>query len=205
MDASALTNLQAAQRLQQQLHFILEIDRLKAVLRQTRLMGVARRENSAEHSWHLVMLILVLAEYANEPTDILHTIKLAALHDIVEIDAGDTFAYDAAGAVDKNEREERAATRIFGLLPEDQAHEFYALWHEFEARATPEARLANAADRLMPMLHNYFTDGGTWVEHGVTRQQVMGRVQTIDDGSHTLWDFVQSLIDDAVAQGMLAP
>jgi putative hydrolase of HD superfamily len=200
-----IQRLQASPRLQQQLQFILEVDKLKTILRQSRLIANGRRENSAEHSWHLALMVMILAEHANEPADLLHTMKLVIVHDIVEIDAGDTFAYDRDGALDKREREEQAARRLFGILPADQAAELHALWHEFEEQATPEARLANAVDRLMPLMHNYFTRGGSWQQHGVTRPQVIDRVGAIDDGSHELWDFAAHLIDQAVAEGILAP
>src|SRR5204863_6389117 len=149
-------------RLTQQIAFVMEIDKLKTILRQTSLMDNSRRENSAEHSWHLAVMALTLGDYAEPGTDLTHVVKMVLVHDIVEIDAGDTFAYDAQGYTDKNEREERAAARIFGLLPKDQCDELLALWHEFEAIDTPEARFANALDRLEPLLGNYATGGGSW-------------------------------------------
>jgi len=194
-----------SERLRRQIEFIIEVDRLKTVLRQTSLVGSSRRENSAEHSWHIALMAVVLAEYVNAPTDLLHTLKMLLIHDTVEIDAGDTFAYDTVGALDKEEREDRAARRIFGLLPVDQRDEFYALWLEFEARETPEARLANAMDRLMPSLHNFFNHGGTWGREGITLTRVVDRLHPIDDGSHELWAYVEQMLDDAVEQGLLTP
>jgi putative hydrolase of HD superfamily len=191
-------------RLRQQIDFILEIDRLKEITRRTYLASGNRRENTAEHSWHLAMLVMVLAEYAAEPIDVGHTMKLVLVHDIVEIDAGDTFAYDARGNSSKSERETAAADRIFGLLPPDQANRMRALWDEFEARATPEARFANVVDRLMPMLHNFYTDGKGWSEHGVTIDRVIERNQTIvAEGAPALWDFVEHLLKVAIAKGYL--
>lgn len=190
-------------RLNEQLTFLLEIDRLKRVLRRTSLVGGDRRENSAEHSWHLAMMAMVLAEYANEPVDLLHTIKLLLVHDIVEIDAGDTFAYDVQANLDKEEREQAAADRIFGLLPAEQCSELRALWEEFDARQTPEARFANALDRMMPSLQNYENAGGAWRTAGVNLQAIVERLQPIDDGSHTLWQYVQAMLADAVARNMI--
>lgn len=191
-------------RLRQQIDFILEIDRLKEITRRTYLASGNRRENTAEHSWHLAMLVMVLAEYAVEPIDVGHTMKLVLVHDIVEIDAGDTFAYDTDGNNSKSKRENAAADRIFGLLPPDQAQSMRALWDEFEARVTPEARFANVVDRLMPMLHNFYTDGKGWSEHGVTIDRVVERNQTIvAEGSPVLWDFVEHLLKVAIAKGYL--
>jgi len=196
-----------SERLRRQIEFIVEIDKLKSVLRQTALVDGSRRENSAEHSWHIALMAVVLAEHANAEVDLLHTLKMLLIHDTVEIDAGDTFAYDEVGALDKEEREDRAARRLFGLLPDDQRAEFYALWLEFEARKTPESRLANAMDRMMPVLHNYYNHGGTWRRQDIeiTRERVEKRVHPIDDGSHELWTFIEGLLDDAVERGMLTP
>ena len=151
-------------RLEQQIAFLVEIDKLKQVLRRTQLIGGERRENTAEHSWHATMIALVLAEYSNEPIDLPRVLKMLLVHDIVEIDAGDTFAFDAVGYQDKAQREQAAAARIFGLLPTDQQSELRGLWEEFEAGESPEAKFANMADRLMPALQNYNNGGGTWRE-----------------------------------------
>ncbi len=191
-------------RLDQQIQFILEIDKLKSVLRRSYLINDPRHENSAEHSWHLALMAILLAEHANAPVDLLRVIKMLLIHDIVEIDAGDTYIYDSIGALDKALREQRAADRIFQLLPPDQASELRGLWDEFEARTTPEARFANALDRLIPLLHNYTTAGRSWQEHGITSDQVVARNRQINEGSTTLWTMAQQLIDDAVAQGYLA-
>ena len=193
----------ADSRLISQLAFIREIDRLKRILRRTSLIGGDRRENSAEHSWHLAMMALVLAEHANAPVDLLHTLKLLLVHDIVEIDAGDTFAYDVQANLDKEARERSAAERIFGLLPADQCTELSGLWEEFDARLTPEARFANALDRLMPALQNYENGGGTWHVAGVDREAVYRRLQPIEDGSQVLWEYLETLLADAVARGLI--
>ena len=161
------------ERLHQQLQFLLEVDRLKQVLRRNYLMDGTRRENTAEHSWHITLAVWILAEYSNVPVDLMHVVKMLLVHDIVEIDAGDTFAYDVAGHEDKDEREQRAADRLFGLLPADQRDEMRALWDEFEALQTPEARFARAVDMLMPMLHNLHSGGKGWRENGVTSDRVL--------------------------------
>jgi putative hydrolase of HD superfamily len=195
----------AAERLADQVRFILEIDRLKCVFRQTVLLDRSRRENDAEHSWHLALMAVVLAEHAREPVDVGRVVRMVLVHDLVEIDAGDTFCYDEEGARDKAEREERAAERVFGLLPADQAGEFRALWDEFEAMETPEAKFAAALDRFQPLLHNAYTRGMAWRKHWVTADQVTARNAHIADGAPALWDLAQRLIRDAVAQGHLAP
>ena len=165
----------AAQRIRQQLAFLLEIDKLKSVFRQTHLIHADRPENSAEHSWHLALLVLILSEYSNAPVDICRVLKMVLIHDLVEIDAGDTFCYDVHNALDKDERECQAADRLFQLLPDEQGRELRELWDEFEATGTPEAQFAGAVDRLMPLLHNFHTQGGSWRKHGITREQVLGR------------------------------
>lgn len=191
------------QRLEQQIAFILEIDRLKSVLRRSYLLSEDRRENSAEHSWHLAVMALVLSEYANAEVNTLRVLKMLLVHDVVEIDSGDTYVYDAAGNDTKAERENAAARRIFGLLPPDQEAELTALWQEFEARDTPEARFAAALDRLMPLLHNYHTEGRSWREHGISEAQVLRLNAHMADGSETLWEYAKALIDNAAARGYL--
>ena len=186
-------------RLARQLYFILELDKLKSVYRRTYLIDGTRSENSAEHSWHLALMAMVLAEHANEPLDVGKVIRMVLIHDIVEIDAGDTYIYDAQD--DKAEREQRAADRIFGLLPEDQAQEFRDLWEEFEARQTAEARFASALDRFIPQLHNFHTQGRSWKEHGITSERVLLRNVEISHGSNTLWEWTQMLIERAEAEG----
>ncbi|MBW7883195.1 MAG: HD domain-containing protein [Caldilineaceae bacterium] len=190
------------ERLVQQIRFIEELDKLKRVLRRTSLIGNDRRENSAEHSWHIAVIAMVLAEYSNAPIDLLHVLRMVLVHDIVEIDAGDTFAYDTQGYTDKEARERAAAQRIFGLLPADQGAEFQALWEEFEARRTPAARFANAVDRLMPALQNYHNGGGTWHAAGVDRAMIDDRLRPIGDASIELWTYVRGLIDETMANGL---
>jgi putative hydrolase of HD superfamily len=194
------------ERLDQQLRFIAEIDRLKAVLRQTMLTAPARRENSAEHSWHLAMMAMTLAEHAPPGTDIGRVTAMVLLHDLVEIDAGDLFVYADADQHARQEQAERAAAdRIFALLPPDQAAGFRGLWDEFEERRTPEARFARALDRLQPMLANLRAGGGTWAEHGITADQVLAKVRLIEDGSVSLGRYATDLVTRAVAEGLLAP
>lgn len=190
-------------RLGRQLAFVLEIDRLKTILRQTAIADGSRRENSGEHSWHLAMMALVLAEHSPEPVVLERVLGMLLVHDIVEIDAGDTFAYDTTGNLDKLEREERAAERIFGLLPDDQAAEIRVLWDEFEVRETPEARFAAALDRLQPILLNMATEGRAWREHGVTAEMVLERNRHVAEGAPALWEHIRGLVDEAVGRGWL--
>lgn len=192
-------------RLAQQIRFILEVDRLKEIFRQTVLTQSRRSENDAEHSWHLCLMVIVLAEHANVPSlDVLRVLKMLLLHDLVEIDAGDTFAYDDARRADQHAREVRAAERIFGLLPIGQAEEFRALWDEFEARATPEAKFAAAMDRFQPMLLNCATEGAAWRKHGVTSDRVIARNQHIAEGAAAVWTHAADMIRQAVERGDLA-
>ena len=190
-------------RLHQQIEFILEIDKLKSILRRTYLVNAPRHENSAEHSWHLAMMAMVLAEHANAEVNLLQVLKILLVHDIVEIDAGDTYCYDASENDSKAGREQLAAQRIFGLLPSDQRDEMHSLWQEFEARETPEARFAAALDRLMPILHNLHTQGRSWREHGITQAQVLDRNQHMAEGSEVLWHYIEALVEDAVSQRYL--
>lgn len=191
-------------RLTRQIAFILELDRLKGVLRQTLLTDGSRRENSAEHSWHLALMAVILAEHADAPLDLGRVVTMLLVHDVVEIDAGDTFCYDANGVLDQAERERRAADRLFGLLPPDQGATLRALWEEFDARETPEARFAAAMDRLQPLLHNLQTEGGTWRLHGISLDQVLVRSGPIAAASTRLGAHVHALLDAAVAGGILA-
>ena len=193
----------AAERFDQQIRFVLEIDKLKTIVRRTYLLNSDRAENTAEHSWHLAIMAILLAEHANEPVDVARVVKMVLVHDIVEIDAGDTYFYDAAGTLDKSEREHSAADRIFGILPADQGEELRELWEEFEAARTPDARFALALDRFMPQLHNYHTHGRSWTEHGITADRVLERNACMADGSEKLWECAKSLLDDAVAKGLL--
>ena len=192
-------------RLARQLTFLLEADRLKQVERQTAIIGGARRENTAEHSWHLGLFAIVLAEHAEEPVDLARVLAMVLVHDLVEIDAGDTFAYDESGYETKAAREQAAADRLFGLLPDDQGTEVRALWEEHEAGATPEARFANALDRLQPVLLNHAagTDA-PWVRHGITYDQILKRNAVIAAGSEALWAAAHDRILDAAQQGWIA-
>ena len=192
-----------AERIEQQIAFIVEIDRLKQVLRQTYLIDGKRRENSAEHSWHLAVMAVLLSEYTREELDLARVVKMLLLHDVVEIDAGDTFAYDEAAHADKEERERLAAERIFNLLPADMAREVFALWEEFEAGATPEAQYAEALDRFQPILLNYGSGGIAWREHGISSEQVIARNRHIEAGAPGLWTYVRGLIDRAEDNGYL--
>ncbi len=192
-------------RMERQLAFILELDRLKGVLRQTRVLDGERQENSAEHSWHLALCAVLLAEHAPAGTDLLRVVKMVLVHDVVEIDAGDAFAYDPAVNVGKEDRERRAAERIFGLLPADLADELRGLWTEFEAGGTPEARFAVALDRFQPLLLNFAGQGGSWRYHAVTHDRVLVRMAPIRDGAPTLWPVVLGMLDEALSRGYLLP
>lgn len=192
-------------RFKQQIEFILEVDKLKHVLRQTILMDKSRRENSAEHSWHIALTVMLLSEYARDrDIDFFRVVKILLVHDLIEIDAGDTYCYDDQGRKDQAAKESLAADRIFNILPPDQARTFRNLWDEFEERKTPESRFANALDRVQPFLHNYFTRGQTWQENDIKSAQVKARMQPVDDGAPVLWKYVNALIDDAVKNGFLA-
>lgn len=195
-----------AARLARQVGFILEVDKLKEIFRQTHNTQSRRAENDAEHSWHLCLCVIVLAEHANSPTlDVLRVLKMLILHDLVEIDAGDTFAYDTARMAGQHEREALAADRIFGLLPADQTAEFRALWDEFEAKATPEAKFAAAVDRFQPMLLNCHTEGTAWRRHGVTHDRVLARNAHVAEGCQPLWEYVVKMVQSAVDAGHLLP
>lgn len=195
--------MKASQRLKQQIDFIVEIDKLKNVLRQTLLTDGSRRENDAEHSWHLAVMAMVLGEYAPEGTDICHAIKLVLVHDLVELYAGDTFAYDDKGHEDKDARERKAAERLFGLLPDDQGQLFRSLWEEYEKQDTKESQFALALDRLQPLLHNYHTNGGTWKKFDVPGHRVLHRAKSIAQASDVLGQFAEDLIRDSIKKGLL--
>jgi len=188
-------------RIAAQLAFVVEVDRLKTVLRQSPLVAAERRENDAEHSWHLALMTILLAEHADEPIDVGHTVQLVVVHDLVEIYAGDTPLYDDVGAQTQQAREEAAADRLFGLLPADQAKRFRALWDEFEARETPEARFAKAMDRLEPLLLNWMARGGTWRTPGVTADVVRARKAPIREASAALGDTARAIIDEGARRG----
>ncbi|EFC81381.1 HD family hydrolase [Parafrankia sp. EUN1f] len=191
-------------RLARQLGFILEIDKLKSVLRRSRLADDSRAENDAEHSWHLAMMAVVLGEYADEEVDTGRVLRMLLVHDLVEIYAGDTFVYDQAAIAEQEAREKAAADRLFPLLPRDQAVQLRSLWEEFEARRTPDARFARALDRLQPLILNYVTGGGSWQTHGVRAQDVLAHQRVVSEGSLALWEYINQLVGDAVRRGYLA-
>jgi putative hydrolase of HD superfamily len=191
-------------RLSGQISFLVEIDKLKSVLRKTFLMDKSRLENTAEHSWHVSLMAIVLQEHANDPSlNVNHVIRMLLLHDLVEIDAGDTFAYDTQGYLDKEERENAAARRLFGLLPEVQQAEWMEMWREFEDGKTYEAKYAAALDRLHPVIHNYYTGGVSWLANGIVRSQVMKRLAPVQMVSETLWDFTLDILQRSIDQGIL--
>jgi putative hydrolase of HD superfamily len=190
-------------RLEQQLAFSNELDKLKTILRRSQLMDASRHENSAEHSWHLATMAILLTEYAAEPVDLTRVLKMLLVHDVVEIDAGDTFAYDTVDIATQQERENRAADRLFGLLPAEQRDELRALWEEFDHRSTPDSKYANALDRLQPLMQNYHSGGMSWKKHGITREQVLDRMQPVKVGMPQIWPTVMKVIEDACAAGMV--
>ena len=191
-------------RLEQQFEFIREIDKEKFIGRQTYLSDGRRKENDAEHAWHMAIMTILLSEYANEEIDVLKTVTVLLIHDIVEIDAGDTYAYDEEAKKTQKEREQKAAERIFGLLPPDQGEKFKKIWEEFEARETKEARFARTMDNLQPVMLNDATDGKAWVEHGVHLEQIMKRNQNTAEGSETLWEYAyQNFILPNVEKGRI--
>ena len=191
-------------QLLQQINFIKEIDKIKYIQRKTKLFHSDRPENDAEHSWHLAMMTIVLAEHSDVPVDVLKVLKMVLIHDIVEIDAGDTFIYDTQKNHSNTENELKAAKRIFGLLPDEQANELIAIWQEFEAGETPEARFAKAMDRIEPLLQNTSNNGGTWREFDVDYSKVFEKKKVIAQGSATLWKFAENLIDESVEKGILS-
>lgn len=186
-----------------QISFIKEIDKLKYIQRKTKLFNSDRHENDAEHSWHLAMMALVLAEHSNRPVDILKVVKMVLIHDIVEIDAGDTFLYDTLKNHTNTREELAAAKRIFGLLPEKQAEEFVEIWKEFEDGITDEAKFAKSMDRFEPLLQNTSNNGGTWTEFNVDYQKVYDKKKAIKDGSASIWDYAENLINESVEKGIL--
>ncbi|MGI3073740.1 HD domain-containing protein [Vibrio alginolyticus] len=192
------------ERLEKQLALVIELDKLKSILRRTRVKSAeGRLENSGEHSWHVALMAILMEEHANAPVDICRVMKMLLIHDVVEIDAGDTFVYDTAASQEQSEKEIRAAERLFGMLPSDQEQELLALWHEFEAAQTDDAKYAKALDRLIPMLLNYHNNGQSWKEHGVSREQALTINKRIEFGSVTLWDKAKELIEEATEKGWL--
>jgi len=191
------------ERLVKQISFLIESDKLKQIVRRTPLVDASRLENSAEHSWHMILTSLIAREYVPGPIDLLRVVEMIAVHDLVEIDAGDTFAYDAAANESKHARERAAADRLFGLLPPDQSAHVRALWEEFENQITIESRFATAIDRLQPLLQNAHSGGGSWATHAVTREQVFRRMAPIESTMPALWPFVVDIIDRFCAAGVI--
>lgn len=190
-------------RLEKQIQFILEVDKLKGVIRRSFLVGTDRLENSAEHSWHVALLAMTLIEHSDLEVDLLRVMKILILHDIVEIDAGDTYFFDTEGNASKAEKEAKAADRLFGLLPADQEKEYREIWEEYEARETNEAKFAYALDRFMPALHSYHTQGRSWKQHGITLDRVLTLNDPIKEGSKELAGYAEKLFYDAVDKGYL--
>ena len=186
-----------------QINFIKEIDKLKYIQRKTKLFNSDRHENDAEHSWHLAMMTIVLAAHSNQPIDVLKVLKMVLIHDIVEIDAGDIFIYDTIQNHTNTEQELKAAKRIFGLLPTKQAEEFIAIWEEFEAGITNEAKFAKTIDRFEPLLQNTSNNGGTWAEFNVPYQKVYDKKKVMKEGSTSIWNYAENLINESVEKGIL--
>ncbi len=196
-----MKNEQKWNRLKQQIRFIVEIDKVKNIFRQTYLADAGRRENDAEHSWHIALMAYLLQEHAEEPVDVSKVMTMVLIHDLVEIDAGDTYAYDEAGAKTKREREEAGADRLFGLLPEDQGQYFRELWEEFEAYETAEAKYAHLLDNFQPLLLNDAADGISWKEHQVKKSQVYKRNEKIEETSEIIWRKMQEIIQMHIDRG----
>ena len=191
------------ERLKKQLDFLLEIDKEKEIYRQTHILGGSRRENDAEHAWHMAIMAFVLQEYANEKIDVLHVMQMVLMHDLVEIYAGDTYAYDETAKQSQREREVAAADKIFGMLPDDQATDFRAIWDEFEARETPEAKFARMLDNYQPLSLNHANHGGDWKAHDVARSQVEKRNEISREGSEVMGRVIADIIEENVKKGNL--
>ena len=189
------------ERIKKQMEFSLEIDKVKNIFRQTHLSGHGRRENDAEHSWHMAIMAYLLKEYANEDVDIAKVMLMCLIHDIVEIDAGDTYAYDEKGKENQAEREEKAAKRIFNMLPGDQAEKMIALWHEFDAQKTPEAKFARCMDNIQPMMLNDASNGLAWEENQVKISQILKRNERTAEGSKVLWDYMKHILQKNMDEG----
>lgn len=192
-------------KLKGQLDFLIEADKMKSILRQTLLIDKSRRENDAEHSWHIALMAMTLAEYVPFEINLDRVIRMALVHDLVEVYAGDTFAYDTAGYESKEERENEAADRLFSLLPMEQGHVYRALWEEFDAMQTPDAIYASAIDHLQPFINNSLTDGHTWVQHGVTVDKIYKRMAIVKDALPALWEFVENVINENLKAGRIKP
>ena len=189
------------ERLQKQMEFILEVDKVKQIVRQTYLTDGSRKENDAEHSWHLALMAVLLKEYANEEVELAKVIPMVLIHDLVEIDAGDTYAYDSVGLATQRERETKAADRIFGMLPEDQGKRFRDLWEEFEAYETAEAKFAHVLDNCQPLILNDASGGKSWKEHTVRKSQIYKRNEHTAEGSREIWEYMKQLIDKHIQLG----
>lgn len=189
------------ERLKKQMDFILEVDKLKNINRQSYISSGERHENDTEHSWHIALMCILLSEYSNQKIDVLKTISMLLIHDIVEIDAGDTYAYDEKGNSTKREREVKAAERIFNILPEDQALYMRQLWEEFEKSETPEAKFALTLDKVQPIMLNNAVNGRAWREHGVKKEQIVKRNSNTADGSADIWEFFKNIIEENVGKG----
>lgn len=192
-----------SKRLWRQIEFLAEIDRLKSIVRQTLLVDGSRQEDSAEHSWHLAILAMVLVEHSKTPVNLFRILKMILVHDLVEIDAGDTYCYDEEANRSKEEREKKAADRIFNLLPPDQAVEFRSLWEEFESRQTADAVFAASLDRLQPLLNNFRAGGVMWRKHRIRKEQVYLRNSPMEEGSPILWEYAERMIEDAIEKGWI--
>lgn len=191
------------EKLLKDMEFIIELDKMKTIFRRTSIIGQDRKEDDAQHSWHISIMAMILSEYTNEKTDLLKVIKILLSHDLVEIYAGDTFCYDEDGNLDKREREVAAANKLFSMLEHDKAEEFRALWDEFEEMKTPEALFAASMDRLQPMLSNYKNNGGTWKEHDVSKADIYQRIAPVKASSDELWCYVSYIIEDAFQKGLI--
>lgn len=191
------------ERLVKDIEFIVELDKMKSILRQTRLVDESKRENDAEHSWHISVMAMILWEYANEEVDLCKVIKMLLIHDLVEIYAGDTFCYDVEGNKDKKEREIKAAEKIFGMLDSDKGQELKGLWEEFEEMESKEALFAASMDRLQPILNNYFSGGGSWKIHEVSKKDIYKRIDPLRKTSHKLWDYAKGMLEDAFDKGYI--
>jgi putative hydrolase of HD superfamily len=198
-----MVRMMAVDRLLQQIDFVMHVDRLKTVLRRTPLVDASRAENVAEHSWHLVLAALVFCEYTPVALDLLRVLEMLAVHDLVEIDAGDTFAFDLSAQHSKGPREQAAAARIFGLLPSDQAVRLRSLWEEFDAQVSPESAFANAVDRLQALLQDAYAGGGSWLTQRLSRDQVLGRMAPVESALPRLWPLVLDIVDASCKAGLI--
>lgn len=192
-----------SERLQKDMEFIIELDRMKSIIRQTSIIGEDKREDDAQHSWHISVMAMILSEYTNEKVDVCKVIKMLLTHDLVELFAGDTFCYDEVANQDKRNRELAAAEKIYGMLDEDKGKELRALWDEFEEQKTPEALFAASMDRLQPILSNYHNNGGTWKKFDVPQSHIYRRIAPIKESSDVLWNFVEELIEEAYNKGFI--